>query len=473
MQQERLKTKRKEAIQILKKMSDRVNNLQKNGNLPAQTAQKIGYQIETIIFRCEQSQDKPEEIKAIIAEIKKISTTVRSSFSGEEKFGIFSKIKKPTPFPNLNNQLFSTANKMDAILESIPKQEDFPKKEMPKTKVDSNPDPKVAEEETEPEKDLEMEKISNSLIGVIPDETLRENLVLNFMHDPKYRREKNFTLPIFSQWAKTINQVSLQDCFEINLKGIELFENLKYLNLPKCYLTKGSETFLQRLKNLKSLTLGHIPAIVANLSLESLEICGRHGVPIIDKNFEYIPKGLKHLNIGRYDLSTIPEEIKNLTNLEILNLGGNPIKKGWENIPPSVSSLGLENCGLEKIPEEVKNLPNLKGIFLQKNPNLWVQDFYEICIDKNIESASFSRKSAPMLIVPNSLKQLYCRVGSRNFDILNLESYHPDCRDIFANLSSNRIEIDNIAFDENQNIEILGIQKSYYKVSTRKNPTGG
>jgi Leucine-rich repeat (LRR) protein len=81
---------------------------------------------------------------------------------------------------------------------------------------------------------------------------------------------------------------------------------------------------------------------------------------------------LEKLSIFDVRLSSLIDEMSNLTNLQELNISYNSsldVKQTFTVLGklPSLSVLSIKNCQLETLPEEIKDLKNLKYLFLQDN----------------------------------------------------------------------------------------------------------
>ncbi|NXG69194.1 LRC18 protein, partial [Baryphthengus martii] len=149
-------------------------------------------------------------------------------------------------------------------------------------------------------------------------------------------------------------------------------------------------------------------------------------------------QNLLYLNICNNKLTTqnLPEELKLLKNLHILNLGLNRL----DSIPSSLESLkeleeiGLFDNALTTIPNSVKNLPNLKKLNAKRNPfpdseqeehtdstkrvdSLYLVQEKDLCSSclkmcqdecnklnklKNVTPSPSKKPSFPLLLTPNS-----------------------------------------------------------------------
>jgi Leucine-rich repeat (LRR) protein len=90
------------------------------------------------------------------------------------------------------------------------------------------------------------------------------------------------------------------------------------------------------------------------------------------------------LNLSNNDLTTIPDSIKNLTNLEILYLTSNKITK-IENLPPNIIELYLENneiTKIENLPVDLERL-NLASNKITKIENLKLKYLSELILTDN------------------------------------------------------------------------------------------
>ena len=79
---------------------------------------------------------------------------------------------------------------------------------------------------------------------------------------------------------------------------------------------------------------------------------------------------LRQLDLGYNKISVIPDAIGNLTNLEYLNLGYNRISVIPDAIGylTNLKTLILEWCEISVIPDSISNLTNLEYLDLVKNP---------------------------------------------------------------------------------------------------------
>jgi internalin A len=79
---------------------------------------------------------------------------------------------------------------------------------------------------------------------------------------------------------------------------------------------------------------------------------------------------LQFLNLGSNQLSSLPPEIVQLTNLQFLDLGSNQLS----SLPPefgqltNLQTLYLSNNQLSSLPREIRQLSNLKKLDLRRNP---------------------------------------------------------------------------------------------------------
>ena len=123
----------------------------------------------------------------------------------------------------------------------------------------------------------------------------------------------------------------------------------KEMELVKKYDKKSYDDYITYLTNLKMLSL-------SNNELTNLE-----GISNLT-NLEY-------LDLGKNNLTSLPEAISNLTNLGVLNLANNELT----SIPEGISNLTnltwlyLSSNNLTTLPEGISNLTNLKELNLFNN----------------------------------------------------------------------------------------------------------
>lgn len=87
------------------------------------------------------------------------------------------------------------------------------------------------------------------------------------------------------------------------------------------------------------------------------------------------------LSLWRCGLTAVPDEIRELTFIESLNLSDNEIRgiPGWLSELPHLAKLDLSRNSLSEIPPELEHLPHLSGLRLAGNeiralPD-WLADF--------------------------------------------------------------------------------------------------
>ncbi|XP_055334048.1 leucine-rich repeat-containing protein 58-like [Paramacrobiotus metropolitanus] len=122
--------------------------------------------------------------------------------------------------------------------------------------------------------------------------------------------------------------------------------------------------------NLSGNPLGHVPEVLSvmkNLVFLQLGSCELEEIPEILTN---TPSKLEVLYLGGNRLSSVPEEIGYLDNLQALHLNGNEL----EALPPSIAnlsqlkSLSLHQNRLSALPSEIIRLDNLRELSLRENP---------------------------------------------------------------------------------------------------------
>ncbi len=124
--------------------------------------------------------------------------------------------------------------------------------------------------------------------------------------------------------------------------------------------------------------LSTIPEIIGNLvNLEHLDLRANELTTIPEAIGNLV--NLKHLNLGSNQLTEIPDTIENLTNLEELNLSFNELT----TLPDTIGNLvNLKNLNLSfneltTLPDTIGNLVNLQFLYLYKNKLTTLPDTIE------------------------------------------------------------------------------------------------
>jgi hypothetical protein len=84
------------------------------------------------------------------------------------------------------------------------------------------------------------------------------------------------------------------------------------------------------------------------------------------------PESTVDLNLGGLNLKEVPAEVAQLSNLEALVLGPNPIAAlpSWLPSLKKMHSLSLHRCMLENLPTDFQNLASLQRLIIAGNPEL-------------------------------------------------------------------------------------------------------
>lgn len=154
-----------------------------------------------------------------------------------------------------------------------------------------------------------------------------------------------------------------------NLESADFFES-RISSLPKWF---------PELKSLKTLTLGfrkkeHLEmAFIVLKDMDSLLSLKLQNLELTElpNNIGEL-RNLKELDISYNQLSKVPDQIKECTQLEKIVIDGNlqvsaPGFWGFANHLPKLSVLYLNYCGLIEIPSEVYNIRQLKLLYLSNN----------------------------------------------------------------------------------------------------------
>ncbi|MHA2365683.1 MAG: leucine-rich repeat domain-containing protein [Candidatus Hodarchaeales archaeon] len=129
--------------------------------------------------------------------------------------------------------------------------------------------------------------------------------------------------------------------------------------------------YLCGLKYLEELNLTHItslPEMIGNLTnLEYLDL-SHNTLTSLPESIGNLPN-LGYLDLSDISLTSLPETIGNLLNLEFLNLSYNSLTSLPESIGnlPNLKSLNLSHNSLTSLPETIGNLPHLEFLDLSHN----------------------------------------------------------------------------------------------------------
>ena len=220
-----------------------------------------------------------------------------------------------------------------------------------------------------------------------------------------------------------------------NFDHIKFPKNLKTLNLRYCQLLRiPPDVFkLKKLEylNIKENSLLWLPGKIGNLkNLQTLKadwpfvyVSKRMGelkkmtsLNLTDgfrrkiPTFVYHMAQLKRLDASSANIETITSDIKNLVNLEYLDLNSN---YDLENIPDEICQiknlkvLNLSVCGLQTLPQSIHNLTNLEALNLSSNhlTTLKKEDFADMQKLKKIDLYSNKPKEPPMEVPVEAQKK--------------------------------------------------------------------
>lgn len=230
-----------------------------------------------------------------------------------------------------------------------------------------------------------------------------------------------------------------------HLKGaippaISAFQNLEVLDLGSNQLSGELPSSLSFLSHLKYLDLSHNllkgdAEVVKSLSeLEELSI-GYNQLTINDINgFVGSFKNLKSLDIAFCGVATLPSNFNEKSQLEKMDISGNPITSGFEVFTQlkSLKQLSLSKLNLEKIPSSVSALSQLSLLDLSENS---ISDFSSLRSLENLEWLSLENnrlESIPMEVT--ALRKLvHINLNHNKLTTLSALSNLKNLEQIFAN----------------------------------------
>ena len=245
----------------------------------------------------------------------------------------------------------------------------------------------------------------------------------------------------------------------IKLKELDLsFNKIKNISKDIKYLiTRKSEPFLPT--NLEELVLinNEIESIEEIKQLTNLQILNLsdNNINIITNKIKYL-KNLTDLKLCNNKIKIIPEEIKYLIKIKFIILSDNQIEIIPEEIKylTSLTFLNLSNNKIKIIPKEIESLINLQDLNL--NYNLIVNIPSEISYLINLESLNVCNNN--IITIPNSI--IYCTNLSEFYYHNNeIEYITPIVLRFLDNLHNiNNLEI----YNDDQNIHNHSIQKCIF-----------
>ena len=142
-------------------------------------------------------------------------------------------------------------------------------------------------------------------------------------------------------------------------------------NVPQALRNLGVTNMNIKILDISGYNLTNLPKEIGNLSQLVTLI-------LLENNLESLPpqigklENLRTLYLDNNNLIKLPPQIGNLTKLLTLGLSGNNL----ESLPPQIGnlerlrSLYLNNNKLKSLPDEIGNLENLQYLYLGDNPNL-------------------------------------------------------------------------------------------------------
>ena len=93
------------------------------------------------------------------------------------------------------------------------------------------------------------------------------------------------------------------------------------------------------------------------------------------------PEKIYRLDLSRQNLSALPKEVQELSNLRMLNISNNPnldLEEVFKTITENkeLSILIMDSMDIDRLPESLRKLTNLSQLSLVNNPDLdWKQSF--------------------------------------------------------------------------------------------------
>lgn len=139
-------------------------------------------------------------------------------------------------------------------------------------------------------------------------------------------------------------------------------------NIPSLSAIDNDEFLSMTVLNLECLNLTKLPKEIGNFTnLKQLYL--------YDNNFKTIPsvivklQNLTHLLLGKNRLKKLPKVIKNLKNLTYLSIENNYLREIPKEIGnlTNLNQLFLNGNKLQNLPEEITNLKNLNKLYLYDN----------------------------------------------------------------------------------------------------------
>ncbi|XP_067008464.1 insulin-like growth factor-binding protein complex acid labile subunit [Anabrus simplex] len=168
-----------------------------------------------------------------------------------------------------------------------------------------------------------------------------------------------------------LNHDNLSSLDESVFNGLNKVE---YLSLADNALPAIPQHVLRHMPLLKTLDLGrsHIRAVTTTdfQTLSDLQHLVLAGNAIATLEAMSMPHTLRHLHIGRNELTSLNGTLRGLTELEWLFVNGNLLSSLDDQLPPDGAKLMLIHAAfnkLERLPRELRNFMLIESLFFQNN----------------------------------------------------------------------------------------------------------
>lgn len=273
---------------------------------------------------------------------------------------------------------------------------------------------------------------------------------------------------------KQINTLSFSDC-DIDSSN-QIFNRISKLKKLKTlailYIRDSTQVIngIEDISALKALTISYLPSLVKNneqliainklKNLEELKLGGKlTGFPDIFNGLNH----LKHVNIAENALTTLPQSLFNLPQLEYLNASGNKIRELPKQFAcKNLRVLDLSYNKLVSLPADMMRLQHLEKIDLTNNnlttlPAGW----------QNLRSLKDLKLTANYLnSTPSGIEKL---TGLESLDLSNnYISYFPDIPSNNYALRILKLNLNNLtvlpeSIGAYGNLEVLGVAGNILK----------